>query len=924
MTCFRLNLRGIARIALVLVLMGIMGAQASVAAARATRVRVNVLGDLDFFPLSLQPASSSALPPAAARGSSEVIASVHHVNDVTLHVVVRALPRSLSAKVVISGPHQLRKRVTHNVWLKLPAGAYTLSAGPVRAAVGAYYATTPRVHKRLRAGSVTTVTVSYATFVPKTTRVVPASGTVALVGEPSGTRVLTLTGASARDVKVGQFLASGTTGAAPDGYLIKVTKVLHNSSGTAVLDVQNATLLEALPNGEIDAEAPLGPPAEASSLDKDGALDLTFGHRGARSAHAAEFSLHTTNLTCQSGAGVHVEKPTVMFSPSIALHAHWGFFKLDSASFTVTVAASLAMGANAEAGASCETNNPGIGLLPHPISLPDIDLQVGPVPVVITPRLQVYLSGKASITAKVSVSLEQSASTTVGASYDHGSFTPIASFSQHFTPSFTAEGDASAELALTPTLDTLIYGVAGPSFDLGAVAKLNADVKKTPWWTLQGCLQAGLGFVFSPLGLNWSDPHLIQLCKTLLSATSGPPSSSGSGTPPGGGAGAGSPPGPGEPILCELAGCDGSATHPLRNVSAIADGSDGSACALVKGGTIDCWGGLLTGLESDPTPMQVPMITSAKNIAVNGNDACAVLQDGTVDCWGTGTWGQLGDGSTAYSATPVAVSGITDATAVAVGYSDACALLATGHVACWGANFYGQLGEGQSASNHEQATPVAVSRITSATAIAAGADEQVCALLASGHIDCWGHNSNGQLGDGETEGPETCLEGEYCATSPVEVSAVSNAIAITAGGNGTCALLAGGTIDCWGGLLGNGTNSESPVPVAVSAISGAVGVAAGLDDSCALLGSGTVECWGIGLFGLQNKLLIARLLPTVIGGISGAIQVEAGFGQACVVLSSGGADCVGGDLLGQLGNGFGGATAAGFSTTPVAVAEPAS
>jgi hypothetical protein len=463
---------------------------------------------------------------SASKPDASSVASAHHAKDATLRVVVGALPRSLPARIVLAGPHRLRKRVTRSISLRLPAGGYTLSAGPVRVLAGAYYATVPRLRERLRAGRVTTVTVHYATMVPKTTSIVPASGTASLAGQPSGPRMLTLTGSAAHGARAGEILVSGSTAAAPNGYLVKVTKVARRSDGAAVLDVENTTLLRALPSGEIDTEQTLEAPADAASLRDAGAVDLRLGRAqvGSRLARAAGFSLHPTDLTCATSAGVHLT-PMVSFAPSIALHAKWGFFKLDSASFTATVTARLSLDASAEAGAHCETSSPGIGLLPHPISLPDIDIQVGPLPVVITPKLQLYLTGSASVSATVSASVEQSASATVGASYNgsDGRITPISSFSQHFTPSFTAEGDASAELALSPTVDTLIYGVAGPSFDVGVGVKFDADTAKTPWWMLQGCLQGGVGFVFELLDINWSEPHLISVCKTLLSATSGPP-----------------------------------------------------------------------------------------------------------------------------------------------------------------------------------------------------------------------------------------------------------------------------------------------------------------------------------------------------------------------------------------------------------------
>ncbi len=595
-----------------------------------------------------QPERASAMPidahsgrtraplasPSAASGttSGPSGARTHREKDATLRILVQTLSGMGSAKLVLVGPGGLRKRLAHGSTMRLAAGVYSLSAAPVRTSAGTYYATVPRVHERLVAGRTTTVRVSYATFVPSKTKVVPASATVSLTGEPSGVRSLTLTGAAARGARVGTFLASGSSAAAPDGYLVKVIKMARKSHGTAVLSVQNATLLEALPSGEVAAERALEAPAEAASVRTEGGLALAVarGRHESSVAHIAGFSLHATNLTCDTSAGVHVAQPTVTFSPSIALHAHWGFFKLDSASFTATVAVSLAMGADADAGAHCQTKEPGIGLLAHPVALPDIDVQVGPVPIVITPKLQVYLSGNASITAKVAVSLEQSASATVGVRYEHGQFSPIESFPEHFKQSFTPEGNADAELALTPTVDTLIYGVSGPSFDIGTAAKFNADIHATPWWTLQGCLRAGLGFVIAPLGLNWSDSHLIQTCRTLLSATSGPP--------PGGGAaggGGGAPPGGGTPAA-------GWNLQAVPGISATESGLAGVSCTspswCLAVGRSD--GSTLTEIwNGDSWAFQpTPNVGSLESVACVSTSWCMAVDNSGGATWDGSSW----------------------------------------------------------------------------------------------------------------------------------------------------------------------------------------------------------------------------------------------------------------------------------------------
>lgn len=96
----------------------------------------------------------------------------------------------------------------------------------------------------------------------------------------------------------------------------------------------------------------------------------------------------------------------------------------------------------------------------------------------------------------------------------------------------------------------------------------------------------------------------------------------------------------------------------------------------------------------------------------------------------------------------------TGGSSVVAGDAHTCALK-NGTVWCWGANGYGQLGNGTTTAS---STPVQVSGITTATAVAAGGNSSIghsCALLDSGTVQCWGVNSSGQLGNGTTNGSAT-------------------------------------------------------------------------------------------------------------------------------------------------------------------------
>ena len=132
-----------------------------------------------------------------------------------------------------------------------------------------------------------------------------------------------------------------------------------------------------------------------------------------------------------------------------------------------------------------------------------------------------------------------------------------------------------------------------------------------------------------------------------------------------------------------------------------------------------------------------------------------------------------------------------------------------GAVYCWGGNTDGQLGDGSTVERH---TAVLVSNITTATSVSARHSSHTCATLADGTVQCWGSNTNGQLGDGTTTS----------SNIPVQVSNITTATLVSAGYESNCATLAGDTVQCWGGngygQLGNNVTADSNIPVQVLGI----------------------------------------------------------------------------------------------------------
>lgn len=365
-------------------------------------------------------------------------------------------------------------------------------------------------------------------------------------------------------------------------------------------------------------------------------------------------------------------------------------------------------------------------------------------------------------------------------------------------------------------------------------------------------------------------------------------------------------------------GCDAL----LSNVTSFSAGGH-TTCAVLSGGALNCWGSNFDGAVGDgtttgrTTPVGVSELGSGvAEVSAGEFHTCARTLAGNIKCWGANRHGQIGNGISGFDEreiTPVDVVGISDATAISAGGSHTCSLTAAAAVKCWGLNDDGQVGDG---TDTDRTTPVDVFGLAAGvTAIDAGGDH-TCALTDDGGVKCWGDNFFGQLGNGTIAGSAT----------PVDVSGLSSGVqAITAGGWHTCALTNAGGVKCWGnngnGQLGVTMSGDCPVggaecnttPVDVTGLtSGVVAIAAGWAHTCALMAGGAVQCWGDNGNGqLGDRTLVDRLGPVHVQRLpSLALSLAAGGsptverGHTCALVQTAELWCWGVNAGGQLGQGI--------------------
>ncbi|MFN3198639.1 MAG: thrombospondin type 3 repeat-containing protein [Bradymonadia bacterium] len=381
-------------------------------------------------------------------------------------------------------------------------------------------------------------------------------------------------------------------------------------------------------------------------------------------------------------------------------------------------------------------------------------------------------------------------------------------------------------------------------------------------------------------------------------------------------------------------------------------------CAVLNTGELKCWGynnyGQLGQGDTSARGTQQPEMfgalgdinlgtgRTATHVAQGNTHACAILDDGTLKCWGYNGYGQLGQNNTTQLGDGANETGDNlptvdlgtgrSATQVTLADRHSCAILDDGSVKCWGYNGHGQLGQGNTTQRGDGANEMGdnlttVDLGTGRTAAQIDANYyHTCALLDDGTVKCWGYNSNGQLGQGDTRNRGTQAPEMNSALGDIDLGSGTSVVSLEAGANYSCAILDDNSLKCWGyngyGNLGQGNTTqrgdganEMGDNLAVTDLGTgrtATDVGAGLYHACARLDDGSVKCWGYNNYGQLGQGNTTQrgdganemgdnLVAVDLGTGRTATAVDAFSSTSCAVLDDGSVKCWGYNGYGQLG-----------------------
>jgi hypothetical protein len=329
-------------------------------------------------------------------------------------------------------------------------------------------------------------------IVPETTKVVDQATRDSLIEfTDAGTLRFVGTTQQLQALAVGDVVVGEPTSAAPFGLLRRVTAI-HQTADGVVVETEEATLDEAIDQGELEIDELLGEEDLVSAeIFLEGVSIAALPHGELSTLQEDKYAI-TINFDNTIVSNVKLSGK-FQFDPTVKVRAKYRVFKSPRREFEAVLGFRQKLELDFQA-----FDAPKIK---REVKVADLNFGtkvffVGPVPVVYTPKIEVVIGVEGDLRARTKVSVVQTSSPQIGAKYTSSDgWTNLSGVGLNFDfkePEIDGFG-TKGKAFVGPKAILLFYGVAGVGAFGRAFTELDLRVGRDPFWLLMAGFTADLG-----------------------------------------------------------------------------------------------------------------------------------------------------------------------------------------------------------------------------------------------------------------------------------------------------------------------------------------------------------------------------------------------------------------------------------------------
>jgi alpha-tubulin suppressor-like RCC1 family protein len=321
-----------------------------------------------------------------------------------------------------------------------------------------------------------------------------------------------------------------------------------------------------------------------------------------------------------------------------------------------------------------------------------------------------------------------------------------------------------------------------------------------------------------------------------------------------------------------------------------------NTCAIIDG-ALSCWGQNSSGqlLTGDMTDRDMPIPIGSDrdwiDVMPGQEHICGVRAGGSLYCWGGNVDGQLGTGDFNPRMTPTLVPLARPVISLDAWFHT-CAVLDNFELWCWGNNNEGELGQGDLPGAPDSPMPVQLGVGMQWSQVATGQGHTIA--RAGADVYGTGRNTTDELGLGAS------AMNQYRVLTPIATGFTM----VAAAQSSSCGIRTDDSVACWGantfGQLGTGDTAPRDLPTMIG--SGQRVVDTDTFHGCTLAQTGKINCWGRNVEGqLGTGDRVDQTSPTTSGSFNDWIQLSVGRFHSCAMRSDQSIWCTGQNTIGQVG-----------------------